>query len=381
MDERDLLGGPGTSSPGASDLKRAGVAEQGALGRAFERFDAVRREVAASLSVVAGRVRDEALTVYSIMRNERYLLPAFLEYYRALGVEQFLILSDRSDDGTTELLMEQDDCVVLSSPFAYGTWIDMPPGEAVRRQRAGVLMKALIPRRFLHGSVGVYVDADEFLVLPSPMSELREVVRVLAERGADAVHASMIEMYPARFRELERAGPSPTTFEELLDVAPFFDGHPLVRVEPVDGTLTVVGASASTRLFQHYAIGRRRRILDPLPLTIRRRFTANQYTSAVRKTPVVHFRDGVDLTGSHRAAGAVYSPLLLGLLHFKFTPDSLQKVPRIITEKSHSRQSRKYVGYERLFEEMRRSDGSFLGPDSTRFEGARTLEAVGLVHA
>jgi hypothetical protein len=346
----------------------------------FDGFDAVRREIAASLSVVAGRVRDDALTVYSIMRNERYLLPAFLAHYRALGAEQFLILSDRSDDGTTELLMEQDDCVVLGSPFAYGTWVDMPSGEAVRRRRAGVLMKALIPRRFLHGSVGVYADADEFLVLPLPMSGLREVVDVLTERGADAVHASMIEMYPARFRDLERAGPSPATFEELLDVAPFFDGHPLVRVDPADGTLTVVGASASTRLFRHYAIGRRRSILDPVPLTLRRRFTTSEYTSAVHKTPVVHFRDGVDLADSHRAVGAVYSPLLLGLLHFKFTPDSLPKVPRIIAEKSHSRQSRKYVGYERLFEEMRRSDGSFLGPDSTRFEGAHTLEAVGLVH-
>jgi hypothetical protein len=325
-------------------------------------------------------VRDDALTIYSVMRNERYLLPAFLAHYRALGAEQFLILSDRSDDGTTELLMEQDDCVVLGSPFAYGTWVDMPPGEAVRRRRAGVLMKALIPRRFLHGSVGVYVDADEFLVLPSPMSELREVVRALADQGADAVHASMIEMYPARFRDLDHAGPPPGTFEELLEVAPFFDGHPLVRVDPVDRALTVVGASASTRLFQHYAIGRRRRMLEPLPLTIRRRFTVSEYTSAVHKTPVVHFRDGVDLTDSHRAAGAAYSPLLLGLLHFKFTPDSLRKVPRIITEKSHSRQSRKYVGYERLFEEMRRSGGSFLGPDSTRFEGVRTLEVLGLVH-
>jgi len=346
----------------------------------FAGIDEVRRAVASSLTIASGRVRSGALTVYSIMRNERYLLPAFLAHYRGLGAEQFLILSDRSDDGTTELLREQEDCVVLRSSLAYGAWIDMPAGEQVRRRRAGVLMKALIPRRYLHGSFGVYADADEFLVLPPSMSGLPELVRALAEQGADAVHASMVEMHPERFSDLEHSGPSPRTFAELLDVAPYFDAHPLVRVDPVDRTLTVVGASTSTRIFQHYAIGSRPRILDPLPLTIRRSFTSSTYTSAVHKTPVVHFRDGVDLSDSHNAAGAAYSQLLLGLLHFKFTPDSLRKVPRIIAEKSHSRQSRKYVGYERLFEEMRRRDGSFLGPDSTRYDGTHALEQFGLIH-
>lgn len=342
-------------------------------------FDEVRRDVAASISVVAGRVRSGALTVYSIMRNETYFLPAFLHHYRSLGAEQFIILSDRSDDGTTELLRDQDDCVVLHSPYAYGAWLDMPPGAEVRRRRAGVLMKAAIPRRFLHGSIGIYADADEFLVLPPAMSRLTDVVRAMADDASDAVCASLIEVYPSRFSDLERPDTSPGTLDELVNVAPFFDAQRLVSVEPGGRGPTVVGASASDRLFRQFAVGSRRRFLDPLPLPIRRALTTSLYSSAVYKTPVVNFRAGIDLEDSHNASGSTSASILLGLLHFKFTPDSLQKVPRIISEKSHSRQSRKYVGYEQLFEEMRRGDGSFLGPGSTRYEGPRSLETHGLV--
>ena len=343
-------------------------------------FDAAQGRVAASLSVVSGRIRPEAMTVYALMRNERFLLPAFLHHYRSLGAEQFLILSDRSDDGTTELIRSQPDCVLLASTFAYGDWLDLPAGGPVRRRRAGVLMKSVIPRVFLEGSVGVYADADEFLVLPPPMRSLQDVVAALRAESADAVHAAMVEMYPERFSDLLEAVPPPGSLGELVDVAPFFDAHPLLRPGGGDARPTVVGESASTRLFRHFAIGERRRVLDPLPLPLRRRFTTTRFSSAVAKTPVVRFRPGVDHDGSHEVRGGSSCTALLGLLHFKFTPDSLLKVERIIAEKSHSRNSIKYVGYRELFAEMRRKGGSFMGPTSTRYEGPGSLERCALIH-
>jgi len=42
--------------------------------------------------------------LFSTMRNEALRLPYFLEYYRALGVDQFFIVDNGSTDGTAELL-------------------------------------------------------------------------------------------------------------------------------------------------------------------------------------------------------------------------------------------------------------------------------------
>lgn len=346
-----------------------------------DHFDPVRREVAASISIVAGELRRGCTSVYSVMRNERFLLPAYLDHYRSLGAAQFLILSDRSDDGTDEYLRDQDDCVLLRSPHAYGDWLDMPAGSAVRRRRAGVLMKGIIPRIYLHGQVAIYADADEFLVLPPGLASITDLVTTMAHEGSTAVYASMVEMYPERLSALEDVTITPESLDQLLAISPYFDACALVKLDLGAEVPTIVGSSASTRLFRRFAVGQRRRVFDMLPLPARRLVTTRTFSSAVYKTPVVDFQDGVDLADSHRAAGASYSRMLLGLLHFKFTPDSLRKVPRIIAEKSHSRQSRKYVGYELLFDEMRRSEGSFLGPDSRRYEGAESLAAVGLSSA
>jgi hypothetical protein len=341
-------------------------------------FEEPERSVAESLSIVAGRLRPGALTVFSVMRNERFLLPVFLRHYRALGVEQFLILSDRSDDGTTEMFEAEPDCVVLASTYAYGDWLDLPPGGPVRRRRAGVLMKSMIPRRYLAGSIAVYADADEFLILPPSMRHLGDLVTSMTEASTDAHFASMIEMYPQRYSDLLQDVPAPATLDDLLRIAPYFDAHPVIRPEPHAPKPVIVGESASVRLFRHFAIGSRRRIFDPLPLALRRRFTRRVYVSPLYKTPVVHFRPGVDLEGSHDVTGARHSPMLLGLLHFKFTPDSVQKVERIIAEKSHSRNSRKYVGYRELFAEMARTDGSFMYPRSERYESPASLVRSGL---
>jgi hypothetical protein len=291
------------------------------------------------------------------------------------------ILSDRSDDGTTEMIRAQQDCVLLGSTYAFGEWIEMPTGDSVRRRRAGTIMKAVIPRLYLPGSFGIYVDADEFLVLPVGIERLRDVVSLMSDQSADAVVASMIEMYPGRFSELKGFGQTPETLKDLIGIAPFFDGHPLIRLQEGDEGPNVVGESASTRLFRHFAIGARRRMFDPLPLRIRRRLTTAIYSSAVYKTPVVHFRSGVELMGSHDVKGARHSTTLLGLLHFKFTPDSLEKVGRAIAEKSHSRNSHKYVGYRRLFEEMAQRDASFTYKGSVRYIEPKALSENGLTRA
>src|SRR5206468_6015764 len=65
--------------------------------------------------------------LFSIIRDEIYFLPKFFEYYRQLGVNDFLIYDDRSADGSTEFLVSQPDCTVLSGPYTYDSAFGVTP--------------------------------------------------------------------------------------------------------------------------------------------------------------------------------------------------------------------------------------------------------------
>ena len=80
----------------------------------IEQYDDLRQ--------ISNRKADkDALTLCAIGRNEMYFLPTFLAHYRRLGVEQFAILDDRSTDGMTEYLLEQNDVVLYRSDHKYGS--------------------------------------------------------------------------------------------------------------------------------------------------------------------------------------------------------------------------------------------------------------------
>src|SRR5690606_19203103 len=61
-----------------------------------------------------------AMTMCCIARNESFFLDAFLAHYRALGVERFIVLDDRSTDGSLEFLAAEPDVMIVGSDLRYG---------------------------------------------------------------------------------------------------------------------------------------------------------------------------------------------------------------------------------------------------------------------
>jgi hypothetical protein len=49
----------------------------------------------------------DEIRAFLLVRNELVRLPWLLAYYRALGVDRFLVLDNASDDGTAQWLLEQ----------------------------------------------------------------------------------------------------------------------------------------------------------------------------------------------------------------------------------------------------------------------------------
>ncbi len=74
------------------------------------------------LSVVAdrtGNIRPDDILIFSTLRNEKIRLEYFLNYYRDMGVNHFLIVDNGSDDGSREYLQDQKDVSVWSTTKSY----------------------------------------------------------------------------------------------------------------------------------------------------------------------------------------------------------------------------------------------------------------------
>jgi hypothetical protein len=330
------------------------------------------------LSVDHGAVRAGLPTLFSIMRNERFFLDAFFDHYRRLGIRQFLVLDDGSEDGSPEYFRSQPDCVLLRSDLKYGTPIAVRmPGGEVRNDRAGIFFKRVIPEKFCRGDYAVYADADEFLVLPPQVPDLPTLFRRLGEQSIDTVSASLVEFYPSSIRDLE-GQPAPRSFEDLVALYPYFDGVQLIRFRPGMAPKRING-SATKRLFHRYGILRPRPPSKLIPSFIEKRLPGLPGKSATMKTPVVCWREGVWVADTHHANVRPTDKVLLTFAHFKFTHTWSQKIEEAIRLKSFAGKSEKYTGYSQLLRRMKADDASFAGPDTRRYSGPRDLEEAGLL--
>lgn len=335
-------------------------------------------ELGRQLAVRHGEVRSGRVTLYSVMRNERFFLEAFFDHYRRLGVEQFLILDDGSSDGSIEYLGGQPDCAVLASPLRYGEEIEvrMPDGRALR-ERAGVLFKRAIPERYCRGEYALYADADEFLLLPPGIGSLGALFQMLEARAVDSVVASLVEFYPASIGELAGTA-EPRSFDDLVALYPYFDALPLVRFRPGMPPKRING-SASRRLFARYGLVRPRPRPAWLPGWLHGLRRPLPGKSATMKTPILRWREGVWTTDTHHANVRPSSEVLLVFAHFKFTHAWASKTEEALRLRSYAGKSEKYELYFELMRRMQADGARFTGPASRRFGGPGDLVDAGLL--
>jgi hypothetical protein len=335
-------------------------------------------ELGRQLAVRHGEVRSGRVTLYSVMRNERFFLEAFFDHYRRLGVEQFLILDDGSSDGSIEYLGSQPDCAVLASPLRYGEEIEvrMPDGRALR-ERAGVLFKRAIPERYCRGEYALYADADEFLLLPPGIGSLGTLFQMLEARAVDSVVASLVEFYPASIGELAGTA-EPRSFDDLVALYPYFDALPLVRFRPGMPPKRING-SASRRLFARYGLVRPRPRPGWLPGWLHGLRRPLPGKSATMKTPILRWREGVWTTDTLHANVRPSSEVLLVFAHFKFTHAWASKTEEALRLRSYAGKSEKYELYSELMRRMQADDARFTGPASRRYGGPGDLVDAGLL--
>ena len=318
-----------------------------------------RGEFLASLRIVSGRFDPGALTLYTVMRDEAFFLPAFLDHYRGIGVRQFLILDDGSEDGGAELLAAQPDVVLLRCPHRYGEEVALRRlGVLLRRRRTGIAFKELAPDRFFRGRWALYADADEFLLLPPDVRDLGEVVARLEAEGAPCCAASVVETFP---EGLDGLAPHPPagSLTELVARYPLIEPHPVLRLRP-GRQAAYVGPSKTQMLHERYGI-------------------AGRAGSARYKTPLVRHAWPTRRRGSHKANRAPSSRVMLTMLHLVFTAEFRAKIERARAWRAHVGGAASYDRYEALLAAMERAGEGFAAPTSVALRGPRQLAEAGLM--
>jgi len=342
----------------------------------FDRFDDLR--------VVSSRAPDpDAMTLCAIGRNEMYFLPAFLKHYRALGVEQFAILDDRSTDGMSEYLMEQPDVVVLESDYSYGDTIDLPQTMATQISAGRILYvwRSLLFSRFATQTWGVQTDLDEFVCLPDGM-RFQDVAKRLDGEGARLAHGLMLDVYPATLGDMKAM-----SLEAELDpgVPVYFDGEAHLRLRDGKSPKTL-HPGARARLYHEYGVSEdyaRFGFKTPdypnaLVRAIKTRFgTRIPNYNTICKPLMAKWPAGAFFRNSHHTNLHGSTSVLVPFLHYRFTGALYRKIEVALREKSYSSGSLDHRLLEALLQRMSEGEGGFRYRKSRLVDGFAGLRETG----
>lgn len=246
------------------------------------------------------------------VRNERLRLPDFLDHYRTLGVDHFLIVMHDSTDESLSLLEGQPDISLWSSTGSY------------RETRFGLDWQNWLLSRYGAGHWCLTVDADELLIYPHwTTHSLRALTDHLDETGVEAMGALMLDLYPK--------GPLGRKPEQPLE---WFDAGPYRRVVQYPKWNRWVQGGPRDRVFFPDEPDRAP-TMNKLPLVRwRRRYAYTNSTHAALPRKLNRAYDG---PGDTRLSGV--------LLHTKFMSDCADRAREEKARREHFSQPEQFDHY------------------------------------
>ncbi|MEP2773881.1 MAG: glycosyltransferase family 2 protein [Fulvivirga sp.] len=129
------------------------------------------------------KMKSSELVCFIVQRNESARLPKCFELYRKLGVDRFVVVDNFSDDNTLDILLDQADVDVFSSPQPYSS------------SKYGVDWIDLLVRLFRQDKWCLVIDPDEELFLYEHDS-IKGLMTSMLENNEDALYTPFIDVYP-----------------------------------------------------------------------------------------------------------------------------------------------------------------------------------------
>jgi tetratricopeptide (TPR) repeat protein len=273
--------------------------------------------------------------LFTVIRDEAWRLPWFLDAYRKLGVDRFFVVDNGSTDGGTDYLLAQPDVHLF------------PTSESYAAAMSGMRWINDLVDRFGAGHWCLYVDVDELLVVPGIEDHgLRVLLDSMDRRGQEALRAFMLDMHGPTADHRPECRPG----EDPLPLFPLFDAthHPFGAVECP---------------YRQMSGGIRRLAGSTCDLT---------------KTPIIRGGRSIRfLSSSHRTTPCVLADVTGVLLHFK-----LAGAPEAWTMETIG--NRRPGCVRRHLADLmpgRRGDEAraFIGSTTMRYVSSRQLLALGLI--
>lgn len=300
-----------------------------------------RRELTL-INDVTGSITPGDVLVFAVVRNEAERLDRFLNHYRDLGVAQFLIIDNGSDDGTFERLQDQPDLSLWQTHASY------------KESRFGINWITWLHLKYGHGHWCLTVDADEFLVYDGSTShDLNDLTNRLDGEARRVFGALMLDLYPR--------GPIGS------DAAPeWFDNGPFraVRQKPMLN-LWIQGGARERVFFPDDP--KRSPTLNKIPLIKwNRRFAYVNSTHSILPPKLNLDYGGPGSIGPHGA-----------LLHHKFESTIVSKSETERHRAEHFGNPQDLAGY---YDAIAAAPDMW-SEDSQRYENADQLVKLGLISA
>lgn len=289
------------------------------------------------------------ILLFCTQRNEAVRLPYFLQYYRDMGVNHFLIVDNDSDDGSVSYLQDQPDVSLWHTRASY------------KRSRFGVDWLNHLQRRYGHGHWTLVVDPDEFLVYPfCDTRPLRALTDWLDASSIKSFSSMLLDMYPKGRIDQQpyRAGQDP------LEIANWFDsGNYAIQKNRKYGNLWIQGGARQRVFFADKP--ELAPALNKIPLVKWER--KNAYVSSTHMLLPRGLNLVYDEWGGEKASGL--------LLHTKFLNTFDAKAQEELERKQHYNASVEYRSYA----EMMDSDPELWCRWSEKYINWRQLEILGLM--
>lgn len=264
-------------------------------------------------------IAQNGILLFATVRNEALRLPYFLDHYRRLGVDHFLIVDNDSDDGTADLLEGMQDMSVWHTKNSY------------KAARFGMDWLTLLMMRYGHGHWTVTVDADELLVYPDHDTRaLPELTAWLDARDQPMMGAMMLDLFPKGppDQQTYTPGQDPTTVLSWFDAY----GYWAQRQQKM-GNLWLQGGPRARCFFAEDA--RRAPTLNKIPLVKWNR--SYVFVNSTHNALPARLNRTYDEAGTEKVCGV--------LLHTKFLPGSAARARQECARKEHFSNSALYDDY------------------------------------
>jgi glycosyltransferase involved in cell wall biosynthesis len=287
------------------------------------------------------RAVDAGPFVVACARNEALRLPAFLDHYRRLGIREFHLVDNDSDDGTGAYLASQPDVSLYQTRDGYA------------ESHYGMDWLNQVIRWHGLGRWVLTVDIDELFIYPEVESvSIPGLCRYLDEAGRTAMVALLIDMYPRGPIAALAYAPGAA----LLEACPYFDRRSYVKPHRQFLGLPVHGGPR----------GRVFRLEDGRP------------SPFLGKVPLVRWRDGARYREStHWLRGFKRAAVSGALLHFKYLQDFAARAELESRREEHWNQATEYKSY--LDTLTADPDLAFYYDQSERLRNSAQLVELGLM--